>query len=842
MMDTPPLPPPPPESPPPPPPPPPPSQLIDENIVQQNQTIDESIIQKVQQTTTSLETIRSQLTEHEATIQFASTLLNHPTGLPFQSSSLSNKSSSGGGNIESNTNGIESFIAPSIKDGWLALLQNSTVDYDNSTNISSSKNKHSTKDDNNADNLEYPLSKGQLSKATKIHALETSLKRAAEVASHLSNSHKVRKKQKTSFESPENEEEEGEDNDDDMIQSQIHLLKQLHHEINQSQSSSSSTFISQKTPHWLMTAFQNKIRDIREYHARHDVSLSSFDDTNQHQLMDYSLDEMTMIDNKKYRLQSSSLLSSTTIDNNHNPMQSIINQQKKKRRIANPTADGYDLYSVFNVQLSKVKNGDVFTIEEVLGKYLDLIEIHESIISSKVLNDMFVRAAVHNGEGDGQSHNYNSNNDADSGNENEYSSNKVYAKISYPDFCSLLQKGLSATIPEKDKLSSTNNARKKYIRFLTTLQSYLISYLGKVSPLLNIEKEVIQPSMEQFDLEWSTYGGVSGWEKKISERLMVTNSNNSQGQENENDQTLQATEQGIDLHQYDDVDTLLNNVSPDDLKAELARLGLKCGGAPLDRAKRLWMTRDTPLSELPKKLFAKNGGLQTTKNGVNDKREASKKDLVEGVNTINQRRIDIARLEVVATSLLDQLRPTLDATARRAERRLTQTLNEKEREMEEELTGAFNSNENGEGVTKKRNHDEEGSDSDDEDAPIYNPKGVPLGWDGKPIPYWLFKLHGLNHFYPCEICGNESYRGSHNFEKHFAEAKHSYGMRCLGIPNTKHFHGVTKIQDAEQLWKKLQSEVNKDIFDGAKEEEYEDSHGNVLSRATYEDLARQGLL
>ena len=27
--------------------------------------------------------------------------------------------------------------------------------------------------------------------------------------------------------------------------------------------------------------------------------------------------------------------------------------------------------------------------------------------------------------------------------------------------------------------------------------------------------------------------------------------------------------------------------------------------------------------------------------------------------------------------------------------------------------------------------------------PIYNPKNLPLGWDGKPIPYWLYKLHGL---------------------------------------------------------------------------------------------------
>jgi len=67
-------------------------------------------------------------------------------------------------------------------------------------------------------------------------------------------------------------------------------------------------------------------------------------------------------------------------------------------------------------------------------------------------------------------------------------------------------------------------------------------------------------------------------------------------------------------------------------------------------------------------------------------------------------------------------------------------------------------------------------------------------------------------------------------------------MRCLGIPNTLHFHGVTSIEDAQALWAKLQKTVNKDKFDGSKEEEYEDSQGNVLSRSQYEDLARQGLL
>jgi splicing factor 3A subunit 3 len=35
-------------------------------------------------------------------------------------------------------------------------------------------------------------------------------------------------------------------------------------------------------------------------------------------------------------------------------------------------------------------------------------------------------------------------------------------------------------------------------------------------------------------------------------------------------------------------------------------------------------------------------------------------------------------------------------------------------------------------------------DKEDDDRPtIKNPLKIPLGFDGKPIPYWLYKLHGL---------------------------------------------------------------------------------------------------
>lgn len=139
-------------------------------------------------------------------------------------------------------------------------------------------------------------------------------------------------------------------------------------------------------------------------------------------------------------------------------------------------------------------------------------------------------------------------------------------------------------------------------------------------------------------------------------------------------------------------------------------------------------------------------------------------------------------------------------------------------------------------------------DSDDDEggklSTNYSGPKMHLGWDGKPIPHWLYKLHGLNVEYKCEICGGETYYGRRNFDRHFQEWKHAGGMRALGIPNTKHFHDVTRIADARALYDKLKKELGTAAWAvrQEEEEEFEDSMGNVLNRRTYEDLAKQGLL
>ena len=67
----------------------------------------------------------------------------------------------------------------------------------------------------------------------------------------------------------------------------------------------------------------------------------------------------------------------------------------------------------------------------------------------------------------------------------------------------------------------------------------------------------------------------------------------------------------------------------------------------------------------------------------------------------------------------------------------------------------------------------------------------------------MYRLYGLNEEFTCEICGDELYKGRRNFDRHFLEGKHTGNLRLLGIPNTKHFHGVTKIQDAMALYGKI---------------------------------------
>lgn len=247
------------------------------------------------------------------------------------------------------------------------------------------------------------------------------------------------------------------------------------------------------------------------------------------------------------------------------------------------------------------------------------------------------------------------------------------------------------------------------------------------------------------------------------------------------------------------------------LKSALVGLGLKAGGNLEQRAERLFSTKGKPREQWGKGIFAGKG----------------KKKAKPGMTKNPVEHRAIALIEAKIYRMTELLGETRQETRENVERKQARTVDEllEEEEEADVLTSIV-----------MDEYEEE-----DEEAP-YNPKGLPLGWDGKPIPYWLYKLHGLNVRYECEICGNYVYRGPKAFQQHFKEWRHAHGMRMLGIPNTIHFTNVTKIKDALDLWERLKNKKAAEMFSHENEEEFEDSAGNVFNKKTYEDLKRQDLL
>ncbi|KAI6243703.1 Splicing factor 3A subunit 3 family protein [Aphelenchoides fujianensis] len=319
-----------------------------------------------------------------------------------------------------------------------------------------------------------------------------------------------------------------------------------------------------------------------------------------------------------------------------------------------------------------------------------------------------------------------------------------------------------------------------YKEYATTLLNYLVDFIGRAKPLINIEGVTLKAD-EEFESKWREEK-MPGWAK---------------------DKPASATANGpiaaVDVSEYETVEQL-EALGADRLKAALIAAGLKCGGTVKERAARLFATKTMTEEQLAK----------------------LKKPSVSAEALKEERRAyTLAKLEHQIYKFVELVGEERQATRENVERKQARGFGEEEEEedmaedIEEEVL--------------------------DDDIP-YNPKNLPLGWDGKPIPYWLYKLHGLNINYVCEICGNQVYKGPKAFQRHFSEWRHTHSLTCLGIKNTAHFTNITKIQDALDLWTKLCSEINQTKWNPEMDEQFEDSKGNVLNRRTFEDLKRQGLL
>jgi len=259
----------------------------------------------------------------------------------------------------------------------------------------------------------------------------------------------------------------------------------------------------------------------------------------------------------------------------------------------------------------------------------------------------------------------------------------------------------------------------------------------------------------------------------------------------------------------------------------------KAGGVPG------WITPTfkDPLFSLPSgKLFSSEGIFKSHQSG-----KAYKKKLaaLQKLSLDEQQKVTdetvaedkrLAKKEALIQRLRDVFGEIIEQTVSNLQKKQSRTVEEMEAALEEQEL--------------EDEDDEEVEEKEDEDIdkPIYNPLNLPLGFDGKPIPFWLYKLHGLGTEYKCEICGNYSYWGRRSFDRHFQEWRHTYGMRAIKIPNTMHFKDVTKIEDAVRLYDKLKRDAVTQQFDPANEMECEDAAGNVMSYRAYNDLKRQGIV
>ena len=203
-----------------------------------------------------------------------------------------------------------------------------------------------------------------------------------------------------------------------------------------------------------------------------------------------------------------------------------------------------------------------------------------------------------------------------------------------------------------------------------------------------------------------------------------------------------------------------------------------------------------------------------------------------------QRQVQALQHEIASSA--QRLKPQIEATRYHTERKLSQL----SIEYSQGGTGDEDSSSDGSDGDQEgsgRGGRGGGSSDDDEDEQVLarSIKQYPMGPDGKPLPYWMYKVQGLAAQYRCEICGNATYFGPKAFNAHFNNLRHAQGMKSLGIPYSQAFHMITKISHALSLWEAIQRKTRPDFSTGGNNnsvggscifEEIEDINGKVISR------------
>ena len=319
----------------------------------------------------------------------------------------------------------------------------------------------------------------------------------------------------------------------------------------------------------------------------------------------------------------------------------------------------------------------------------------------------------------------------------------------------------------------------QYFKYLADLVGYLESFMRRTRPLENID-EVLNGWLLEFETAWEK-DEVQGWQKENG------------GKAGAAERTASTAE------------AVWCEACEKEFKNENVYKGHLNGRKHIKAA------------EL---LAAREGG------------DDDKADGAQGTSPQRLKERAVAEREFRAKKLTGAMSIEKEDTRVNVERRQGMT----ERERAQELENLYNM------TSGANNREPEEEDQDDGEDKFYNPLKLPLAWDGKPIPFWLYRLHGLGQEFPCEICGNFVYRGRRAFDKHFNESNHIINLKRLGITDTYLFRDITSIEQAVKLWDKIQRDQNKGQVDDGAVVQMEDAEGNVMPEKVYLDLQKQGLL
>ena len=461
----------------------------------------------------------------------------------------------------------------------------------------------------------------------------------------------------------------------------------------------------------------------------------------------------------------------------------------------------------------------LFSGEEGLGRYFDVEELYAAYrgVEGVYLKSVVRKAGGGGGEAD---HAYKADDADDADKADDADADGKNGEVSLAEYLVSLGEGHESALSLVFKMK--NHGR--YVGYLERVVGYLSGLYARSNPLkeYSAAEREIAGAFE------------AAWEGQIKDRFAaLTAGVGASGAPGAKDW------EGA----YASVDALEKGMDGEEMKVLLASMGLKCGGTVRQRAERLWSVRGKAPGEIDPGLFAGAGSGKKRRGGKKRKSEGEGEGQGEGggegqkangkEGTHPDRPDDTARriaeLEFAVKHLCTTpslLAKQYKATIEKLEKRHAQTYEEFQADMEAEMEDDVAQN-------------VFANEGDEDERDVHNPLKIPLGVDGKPIPYWMYKLHGLNHEFPCEICGNATYCGRREYEKHFTEPKHVGGLRALGITNSRQFYEITSISEALGLWNAIQGRKK---AGGAVEEEVEDAEGNIMSRDMLTQMQMQGLL